>query len=63
MADILTILPFGNSVDILTIYGKTLRKLLEKSVALLSPDSPNTEGGFIQVSGKLICNMNTGCTK
>ena len=51
-ADVLTVLPFGNSVDMLTLYGRTVRKLLEKSAALLSKDSPNTEGGFIQVSGK-----------
>ena len=54
IADVLTILPFGNSVDILALYGKSIRKLLEKSVALLSYDSENTEGGFIQVSGKQI---------
>ena len=48
----LTVLPFQNNIELLEVKGVTLRKVLEKSVGLLSVDGENDGGGFLQVSGK-----------
>ena len=53
MEDLLNVFPYENSIDVMELKGGTIRKVLEKSAKLLSPEKPNTGGGFIQVSGKL----------
>ncbi len=45
--DIMQIFPFGNSVDVIKIDGKTIREMLENSVKAY----PAPFGGFLQVSG------------
>lgn len=47
--DVLTTMPFGNMVDVITIKGKYLRAAFEHSVEFYDPiDRP---GAFLQVSG------------
>ena len=53
MEDLLNVFPYENSIDVMELRGGTIRKVMEKSAKLLSPEKPNTGGGFIQVSGKL----------
>lgn len=50
-ADMLTILPFENRVDVLTFKGSGLKEILEDSAASLSSDGKTSSGGFLQVSG------------
>jgi 2',3'-cyclic-nucleotide 2'-phosphodiesterase (5'-nucleotidase family) len=52
LEDLLNVFPYENSIDVMELKGGTIRKVLEKSAKLLSPEKRNTEGGFIQVSGK-----------
>jgi len=51
MEDLLNVFPYENSIDVMELRGGTIRKVMEKSAKLLSPEKPNTGGGFIQVSG------------
>ncbi len=46
LADILTVLPFGNEVATVELTGAQLREILQRSVSL-----PRPHGGFLQVSG------------
>ena len=52
MADLLNILPYKNTIDVLELKGSTIRKVLEKSTLLLSSEKEDL-GSFLQVSGKL----------
>ena len=52
MADLLKILPYKNTIDVLELKGSTIRKVLEKSTLLLSSEKEDL-GSFLQVSGKL----------
>ena len=45
--DVMSIFPFGNTVQVVEIKGSTIREMLERSVA----DYPTTFGGFLSVSG------------
>ncbi|MFB6469091.1 5'-nucleotidase C-terminal domain-containing protein [Cytobacillus sp. Hz8] len=47
LADVFTVLPFGNTLGIMKITGAELREGLEHSVAT----APEPFGGFLQVSG------------
>lgn len=47
LSEILTVLPFGNSLGIMELTGKEIREALEHSVAL----APEQSGAFLQVSG------------
>lgn len=47
-SDILTVLPFENSLYITRISGKTLRNALERSASIRNQDS---NGGFLQFAG------------
>ncbi|XP_033741400.1 snake venom 5'-nucleotidase-like [Pecten maximus] len=50
--DLLTLMPFGNSVDVIDIKGKYLRQALEHSVENYDPiDKP---GALLQMSGLLV---------
>ena len=55
MVDILEMLPFGNSIDIVQLKGKTIRESFEKSAALWSFNEREILRSFIQVSGKYLC--------
>ena len=46
-----SVLPYGNSIDRITIKGIFLRKTLEISAGKFSPDGKTEGGGFPQVSG------------
>ena len=47
--------PFGNKLDSLEVKGKTLRKILEDSAKLLTPENEDDPSGeFFQVSGNSI---------
>ena len=52
MEDLLKILPYKNTIDVLELKGSTIRKVLEKSAILLSSEKEDF-GNFLQVSGKL----------
>ena len=52
MEDLLKILPYKNTIDVLELKGSTIRKVLEKSTLLLSSKKEDL-GSFLQVSGKL----------
>ena len=47
--------PFGNKLDSLEVKGRTLRKILEDSAKLLTPENEDDPSGwFLQVSGNSI---------
>ena len=47
--------PFENKLDMLEVKGSTLRKELENSAKLLTPENEDDpSGGFLQVSGNSI---------
>ena len=48
-ADMYGVLPYGNSIDRITIKGIFLRKTLEISAGKFSPDGENEGVGFPQV--------------
>ena len=48
LADIKSVMPFGNRADIVVISGKILKQAFEHSVS----DIENTAGRFLQTSGK-----------
>jgi 5'-nucleotidase / UDP-sugar diphosphatase len=47
MGEVLTVMPFGNSLGIMELTGAEIKVALEHSVS----QAPNTNGGFLQVSG------------
>ena len=55
VGDITTVIPFGNTVDTITIKGMFILEALEHSVAKYSEVEPG--GEFLQVSGRLLGNV------
>ena len=53
MEDLLKILPYKNTIDVLELKGSTIRKILEKSATRLLSSEKEDFGNFLQVSGKL----------
>ena len=54
-ANLAEIDPFENKLDMLEVKGSILRKELEESAKLLTPDNEDDpSGGFLQVSGNSI---------
>ena len=54
----LSVLPFANSIDLITLKGKHIRKALQDSAGRLSANGANGEGGFLQVAGiKMIIDL------
>ncbi|GIY15803.1 protein 5NUC [Includes: UDP-sugar hydrolase [Caerostris darwini] len=49
--DIISVAPFGNTMDVVALKGKYLRQVLENSVSDYDLDSIDPPGGFLQVSG------------
>ena len=54
IGDVITVLPFRNTVDIVEMKGKHVLGMLENSVAYYSTESDKLFGGFLQVSGKYL---------
>ena len=50
-ADMLTVMPFQNTINIVTVKGWVLRQVLEQAVGRVNPDGTNKQGGILQVSG------------
>ena len=54
-ADILTVMPFENTIDLLGIKGKYLKETFEQTAARVSPDGEiRGSGAFLQVSGNIM---------
>ncbi|XP_070568327.1 snake venom 5'-nucleotidase-like [Ptychodera flava] len=49
VGDVMSVLPYQETHDLVEIYGSTLIKMLENSVTMYEPEDPH--GRFIQVSG------------
>ena len=49
LADIISVMPFGNTIDTLDLEGRYVREMLERSVAEYSPI--DQVGSFLQMSG------------
>lgn len=47
LAEVLTVMPFGNSLAIMQLTGAEIKEALEHSVK----EAPSTSGGFLQVAG------------
>ncbi|TRY64203.1 hypothetical protein TCAL_04631 [Tigriopus californicus] len=50
-ADILAVLPFENTVDVITLKGRDLKSVFEEMAKRMNPDGTSGNGGFLQVSG------------
>ena len=50
MADLFSVFPFGNTVELIRIKGRVLRAALEQSVSVYQLDDP--KGNFLQMAGK-----------
>ena len=51
LLDILSIIPFGNTIEVVTMSGKRLKQVLEHSVSTYDPKHERLDGRFLQVSG------------
>ena len=47
-------MPWGNTIDVVTIAGETLKSVLEHSVSKYDPNDPDPGGRFVQVSGLVL---------
>lgn len=56
--DVITVLPFGNEIDMVKIKGSNLRKQLELSVQ--DYDVIDQHGKFLQFSGENMVHFQTG---
>ncbi len=54
MYDIFTAMPWSNTIDVVTISGATLKKVLEHAVSQYDHTHPDPGGRFLQVSGLII---------
>ena len=50
LIDVMEMLPFGNSIDLLQLKGKTIRNIIGKSAAGIRTSEDHK--AFLQVSGK-----------
>ncbi len=51
LADIYTVVPYANNIDVVTMKGSTIKSMLEHSVSDYDPQHPDPKGWFLQVSG------------
>lgn len=51
LADIYTVVPYANNIDVVTMKGSTIKSMLEHSVSDYDPFHPDPRGWFLQVSG------------
>ena len=49
--DLLTVFPFQNTFDVITVAGKHIKEAFEHSVAKMTEDGRDAGGRFLQVSG------------
>ena len=54
MHDVYTAMPWSNTIDIVTISGNTLKKVLEHSVSQYDTNNKDPGGRFLQVSGLIL---------
>lgn len=54
LRDIYTAMPWSNTIDVVTISGSTLKKVLEHSVSQYDPNDIDPGGRFLQVSGLIV---------
>lgn len=50
-ADMLTVLPFQNSIDLVTLSGQNILDTFELAAGKMKADGTSSAGGFLQVSG------------
>ena len=50
---IMAVFPFGNNLVVITMSGKDIKKILNRSASLLDKCGNGDNGGFLQVSGIL----------
>lgn len=51
LADVLSVVPFGNSIQVVVVSGTKLKSIFENSAAKYNPTGDVLEGRFLQVSG------------
>ena len=54
---IMAVFPFGNNLVVVTMSGKDIKDMLERSASLLDECGNGDDGGFLQVSGILSHNI------
>ena len=54
LEDVMTVLPFRNTIDLMEIKGKHLLEAFEFSVDGYDPNGFHTAGKFLQISGKSV---------
>jgi hypothetical protein len=47
----MTVLPFTNTIDLISLRGQTIIDAFEFSASKLNEDGSGSSGGFLQVSG------------
>ena len=50
---LMAVFPFGNNLVVITMTGKDIKQMLNKSASLLDKCGNSDNGGFLQVSGLL----------
>ena len=51
LSDVHSIIPFGNTIEVVTMSGKRLKQVFEHSVSMFDPKNERLDGRFLQVSG------------
>ena len=51
LSDVMSVIPFGNTIEVVTISGKVLKEMFEHSISKFDPSEEHLEGRFLQVSG------------
>lgn len=54
MHDVYSAMPWGNTIDVVTISGLILKQVLEHSVSAYKANDPDPGGRFLQVSGLIL---------
>jgi len=54
MGDVIQTMPWANTVDVVTVLGATLKKILEHSVSEYDANSDDPKGIFLQLSGLVV---------
>ncbi|GCB69409.1 hypothetical protein scyTo_0010552 [Scyliorhinus torazame] len=57
--NIISVLPFGNTIDLIKVYGSTLRSAFEHSVWRYG----HGKGKFLQEAGKAFCTVESSPTR
>ena len=54
MEDVMTAMPWANTIDVVTIPGSALKAVLEHSVSQYDSSHPDPGGRFLQISGLIV---------